>query len=123
MEAIRLTFSVVEGKPELDRSDKVTMRVRRQRHAQAIARESGVWLETRDKDGTALYATVLDSMILSPMIEIRTGVGDPGLTAVKSAARQMMHVVVPDQREAASFHILRREKRDAKPEEILMGNF
>ncbi len=121
MTAIRLTFSVEDGEPVFTGSRQVTMRVRRARHASEIAREVGSWLETRDKEGTPLYATVLDSMVLSPMIEVRTGVGDPGLTAVKSSAKQMMHVIVPDQPKAASFHILLRDKKDANPKEILKG--
>lgn len=122
MSAIRLTIAVQDGKPDLKSVERITMRARRQRHTEAIAREVGTWLETRDRKGTVLYASILDSMVFSPMIEVRTGVGDPGLTAVKSRVAQMLHVVVPDFPGTATVHILRRDKRDAKPSEILKAD-
>lgn len=54
MTAIRLTFSVTDGKPRLLQKQRVTMRVPPARHLSAIGREAGNWLETRDQNRVRL---------------------------------------------------------------------
>jgi hypothetical protein len=122
MTAIRLTFSVENGDPKLTGTQRVAMRFPPSRRLGLTASEAGIWLEVHDKNGNRLFARILDSTILSPMIEVRTGVGDPGLTMVKSRAKQLLHVIVPDDPVAKTFHILRRSKKGENAKNILSGN-
>ena len=95
MSAIRLTFVVQEGVPELARTKIVEMRVPPARHINLIDTEPGIWIETRNTKKDRLYARALDNFVFSSSVEVRTGVGEPDLTPVKSRASQMLHVVLP----------------------------
>ncbi len=122
MTAIRLTFSVQNGAPKLTGTQRVAMRIPPSRRLDLTDSEVGTWLEVHDKNNNRLFARILDSTILSPMVEVRTGVGDPGLTMVKSRAKQLLHVIVPDDPAAKSFHILRRDKKGRNAKNILSCN-
>lgn len=122
MSAIRLTFSVVSGKPEFTGAKRITMRVPPARNVERIDTEAGTWLEILDKSGNRLFASIVDPAVLSPMVEVRTGVGEPGLTMVKSKARQLLHVVVPDDKSAIGFRLMQRDKKSAKSKSILSGD-
>lgn len=122
MTAIRLTFSVVDGKPEFISAKSVNMRVPPARNLDQIDSAAGTWIEILSKDKQRVHAAVVDADILSPMIEVRTGVGDPGLTMVKSKATQVLHVVIPANRNAAGFRLMRRDKPGARTKTILSGD-
>lgn len=121
MTAIRLTFSVNGGKPELEDHKRVKMRAPMARHTKMIDSEIGTWLETQDKDGKRRFACIVDSAVLSPMVEVRTGLGAPDVAMVKSRAKQLLHVVVPDEEGVTGFQLMRRDKKNGKAKSILSG--
>lgn len=122
MTAIRLTFSVENGVPKLIKQSRVTMRVPKARHLNMMDRDIGTWFETRDKDGERLYARILNEQVLSPMIEVRTGVAEPGLIQMEAPQERLMHIVVPASDDAKSFHIMRRDTLGGKAKELLSGD-
>ncbi|PHR56249.1 MAG: hypothetical protein COA47_13250 [Robiginitomaculum sp.] len=69
-----------------------------------------------------VYASIIDAAVLSPMIEVRTGLGVRGLTMVNSSAPKALSIVVPGGPDVASFHLLRRDKRGGAAKELLSGD-
>ncbi|MEM1396036.1 MAG: hypothetical protein AAGH38_01125 [Pseudomonadota bacterium] len=121
MTAIRLTFSVENGKPKLVNQQRVTMRVPRTRHINRIDLEAGTWIETRDKDGDRLYARIVVDQALSTSIEVRTGVSAPGLQLADGTMARPLHIVLPVSDATRSFHMMRRETRGGRAKQMLKG--
>jgi hypothetical protein len=121
MTAIRLTFDVVGGKPTYRSATHVNMRTPRSQVIGNVDKASGVWIELRDGDGTALYRQVVDVATFRADTEIPTGTSDRPLRRVPSlTARSVYAAVIPDDPRAKSFHILERPpgSRSKKPTEL-----
>lgn len=121
MTAIRLTFDVVGGKPTYRSAMHLNMRAPRSQVIGNVEKGSGVWIELRDGDGTALYRHVVDVATFRADTEISTGTSDRSLRRVPSqTARSVYAAVIPDDPRARSFHILERAagSKSKKPTEL-----
>ncbi|MES9991894.1 MAG: hypothetical protein ABW098_08065 [Candidatus Thiodiazotropha sp.] len=119
MPAIRLTFNIIEGKPQLKTARRLSMRVPPQQKISNIGRGGGIWVELRDKEGIPLYQRVIDTETFSGAAEIPTGAADKSFARVSSKQYvSLFNIVIPDNPQGHSFHILEQRSADPKKKPV-----